>query len=428
MATSVSFDSRLDDRISGWTGLKAHPLDRAAIILVYLAFPMALLGEFRGVTVGALGWGLALLVGAIAFLVVPLAVDLVRSASLFVAFMAFGVTSLLWSIDFAEGLQVLAQFATVGVAYVAGWRAMGADRAVRAKLSKLSLWLLPAALIVFLNAASDGASTFGWIRGGNAARPMVMMLALLFLLGTVGRSRSFTLMAWGGAFLIAVASGGRMGVAVLGVMLILTPALRASWKTRLALVGLGFAVLALLIQFDSVQERLFVGREEGQIQDILALEGNFNTAGRSQNWPRIYSACSDEPILGLGAGAAGLITLEATAGRTPHPHNDYLRTFCEYGLVGSGLFWGFFLLLGWRGWRLFRHRAATQIESEMGSVGALAVVALLMFATTDNVIVYTATFMAAAGVIWGIMDRTLSEVEGRVVGIKNRSDIPVERR
>ncbi|HVR79564.1 MAG TPA: O-antigen ligase family protein [Acidimicrobiia bacterium] len=402
---------------SSWTWLSplVHPLDRAEILLVYVAFPMALVGDLAGISMGAVGWILAFLVGLLAFLLLPLPAAVLRTTAPLFALLCLGIISLLWTISFTEGVRVLVQFAAVLVAYLAGWRAMAADQHVPFTLSNVSIWLIPACLIVFFNAAVDGASTFGWVRGGNAARPMVMMLALLFLMGSLGRSRRFTLVLWGAAFLIAVASGGRMGVAVIGLMLILTPALRVGWKPRLALVGVGLAALAFLIQFEGIQERLFVGQEEGELTDILTLEGNFNTAGRNQNWPQVIALCSDHSTFGQGAGSSGPITLEATVGRTSHPHNDYLRIWCEYGYTGSVMFWGFFLMVGLRGWRLFRYPGASQIESELGAIGGLAVVALLMFALTDNVVVYTATFMAAGGVLWGISDRALHEVESRPI-------------
>jgi O-antigen ligase len=330
-------------------------------------------------------------------------------------FLTYAVASLVWSIDFGKGLQVLAQFGAVLVAYVAGWRLMAAGSQFIIWLRKLSLWLLPASLIVFVNASADGVSKFGWVRGGNTARPMVMMLALLFLLSTIGRSRRYTLVVFGFALLVAVGSGGRMGTAVVGVLLILTPGLRAGWRARVGLVLVGLAALAFLIQFESIQERLFVGRQEGELTDIVTLEGNFNTAGRANNWPNIIEICGTQTAIGHGAGSAGVITNEATAGRTTHPHNDYLRTYCEFGMVGAGLFWAFFVAAGWRGVKLFRHARATRLEAELGAASTLALVALLMFAATDNIVIYTATFMAAAGVVWGASDRAFHEAERRSV-------------
>ena len=327
--------------------------------------------------------------------------------------MGYATLSLVWTPDFSEGVQELGQFAMVAVAYLVGWRAYRADPRLTSRLRTYAPWLMLAALIVFFNATADGISAIGWIRGGNVARPMVMMLALLFLLGTLNRTRRFTIWLWIGAVAIALATGGRMGLAVLGALLLFVPSTGFSNRMRLGLVVAGLAALTLVIQLEPVQERLFLGRQQGDIEDILTLERNFNTAGRSNNWPRIVEACAPGATFGNGAGAARDLTLVATAGRTAHPHNDYIRISCEYGVAGSILFWGFFVAAGFRGYRLFRHRAADELESEVGAVGALTVVALLMFASTDNVVVYTSTYMAAAGLVLGLSDGTLDRVRRR---------------
>jgi O-antigen ligase len=409
---STSLASRTVGSGASASRLHIHPLDWTVILVAFLAFPLALLGEVDSVSLGSLGWVTILGVGLLAGLVVPLSYHILRSMALWIAFLALGVTSLLFTTDFAEGVQILAQYSVVGVAYVSGWRALDADSRLLGRLRGFSLWLIPAGLIVFVKSMLDGRFAFGWLVG-DAARPMVMMLSLLFLLATLDRPRRFTAWVWAGTFLIAIASGGRMGIAVLALMLALTPALRLSGKTRVAIAVGGIVMLSLLIQFEAVQERLFVGRQEGELADIVSLEGNFNTAGRAENWPRIAEACSDKEAFGYGAGSSALLTLEATAGLTEHPHNDYLRTYCEFGFVGSALFWGFFALAGIRGWRLFRDRRASSLESQIGAVSGLAVLALLLFALTDNVVTYTATFMVAAGVIWGMSDRTYNDVIAR---------------
>jgi O-antigen ligase len=396
------------ERASG----RIHTLDWTVILVAFLGFPMAMLGEIDNVSLGTVAWVGIIFTGVLAALVVPIEPSTLRALLPFLLFLGYGTATLVLTNDFAGGMQVLFQYATVAVAYVAGWRALQADRRVLGTVQRLALWMLPAALIVFAKAVIDGRFSFGWLVG-DGARPMVMMLSLLFLIATIGKSRRFTLLLWAALFLVAVASGGRMGTAVLGLMLVLTPAIRVKAKTRLAMIAAGLVVLSLVIQVDAIQDRLFVGRESGELADIVSLEGNFNTAGRAENWPRIAEACSGGAMFGNGAGSSALLTSQATAGNTEHPHNDYLRIYCEFGFVGSALFWSFFLLVGLRGLHLFRDRRATPTESEVGAVGALAVLALLIFATTDNVVTYTATFMAAAGVLWGMSDRTYHDVTSR---------------
>jgi O-antigen ligase len=405
---TIGMPTYAGERASG----RIHTLDWTVILAAFLGFPMAMLGEVDNVSLGTLAWVGIIFTGVLAALVVPIEPSTLRALLPFLLFFGYGTGTLVVTNDLADGMQILFQYATVAVAYVAGWRALQADRRVLGAVQRLALWMLPAALIVFAKSLLDGRFSFGWLVG-DGARPMVMMLSLLFLIATIGRSRRFTLLLWAALFLVAVASGGRMGTAVLGLMLVLTPAIRVKAKTRLAMIAAGLVVLSLVIQVDAIQDRLFVGRESGELSDIVSLEGNFNTAGRAENWPRIAEACAPQGMFGNGAGSSGALTLEATAGKFDHPHNDYLRIYCEFGFVGSAFFWSFFLLVGFRGWKLFRDRRATSVESELGAVGALAVIALLVFATTDNIVTYTATFMAAAGVLWGMSDRTYHDVAGR---------------
>jgi O-antigen ligase len=391
---------------------RAHTLDWTVILLAFLGFPMAMVGELDNVSLGTVAWLGIILVGVLAALVVPIEPSTLRALLPFVLFLGYGIATLILTNDLAGGIQILLQYATVAVAYIAGWRALEADRSLMGTVQRLAFWVLPGALIVFAKSLLDGTFTFGWLVG-DGARPMVMMLSLLFVIATIGRSRRFTLLLWAALFLVAVASGGRMGTAVLVLMLVLTPAIRVKTKTRLAMIAAGVVALSLVIQFDAIQDRLFVGNSAGELSDIVSLEGNFNTAGRAENWPRIAEECAPGATFGNGAGSSAQITSRATAGNTEHPHNDYLRTYCEFGFVGSAFFWFFFLLLGLRGWQLFRDRRATPTESELGAVGALAVLALLIFAMTDNVVTYTATFMAVGGVLWGMSDRTYRDVSKR---------------
>ncbi len=266
--------------------LRVHPLDWTVILIAFLGFPMAMTGEVENISLGTVAWVTIIFVGFLAAIVIPIDLSTLRTSLPFILFLGYGVATLVVTNDFGDGVQILFQYATVGVAYIAGWRALKADPRILGILRRLSLWVLPAALIVFVKSFIDGRFAFGWLVG-DGARPMVMMLSLLFLFGTLGRPRRFTLWVWAPAFLVAIASGGRMGTAVLGLLLVLTPAVRVKPKTRVAMVAAGLVLLSLVVQVDAIQDRLFVGREEGELTDIVSLEGNFNTAGRTNNWPRI---------------------------------------------------------------------------------------------------------------------------------------------
>ena len=84
------------------------------------------------------------------------------------------------------------------------------------------------------------------------------------------------------------------------------------------------------------------------------------------------------------------------------PHNDYLRTYCDTGLVGTILFWGFFLAAGVRSLTL----AVRGTDRQLHAAAGLLVLAFAMFAMTDNPMIYTAHFMTPLAAILGLSDAT----------------------
>ena len=111
--------------------------------------------------------------------------------------------------------------------------------------------------------------------------------------------------------------------------------------------------------------------------------------------------CSTTPIFGNGIGAAYSLSLQVTSGGINQPHNDYLRTYCDVGLAGSVLVWGFFLFLAVRSVRRYRQGIGNR---DLQAAAGLAVLAFLLFAVTDNIIVYAAHFMAPLGIVLGLAD------------------------
>jgi O-antigen ligase len=109
---------------------------------------------------------------------------------------------------------------------------------------------------------------------------------------------------------------------------------------------------------------------------------NVNTSGRSVLWELTWDSAMQAPLFGHGPGAANALL----AGRfitAAHPHNDYLRLFHDFGLVGAGLFIIGVLLAVKRTWARAR-RADDQIHW----VALIALLGITAAALTDNVIIY----------------------------------------
>ena len=368
--------------------------------MALLGIPIGLPGiEVLGFSVSGWAWATAVGVGLMAAIAVPLPSAAVRLCLPLLAYLAFDFFSLVWTPAFGQGMQVVIKYAGVAVVYLVAYRAADFDPDILTKLRTWALIIFPSVGFVFIRAAGDSASTLGWLKGGNGARPMVMLVALLYLVSTIGRSRRFAISMGLVALSVSAASGGRMGTAVVGVMVVLNPALRLTWRARILIILGAVMLFAAALQLEPIQERFFHGQTVGTLEDIVALEGNFNTAGRGNNWPVLLDSCNQQPTWGHGAGAASLITLEATNGRTGHPHNEFIRIYCESGMVGVLLFWSFFIAAGLRG------LAALRRQTEIGGLAALAILALVLFSITDNATVYTGVFMLPLAILIGIADR-----------------------
>lgn len=163
------------------------------------------------------------------------------------------------------------------------------------------------------------------------------------------------------------------------------------------LCGVGAALVLLAIPTQAFQDRFFFA-SGGDVSTLA--EGRFNTAGRSDNWPAVVADCNRVAFTGYGLGGSAQVMDRVTAGEAIHPHNEYLRTYCEEGMPMAATFWLFFVGVGYRAWRIKRAR----IRSTAASTTGLLLLALFMLSITDNVIIYTAIYMAPAAVIFAASD------------------------
>jgi O-Antigen ligase len=340
--------------------------------VVYFAFAVAMPITFVGNDVGgfrASGWAWLLNLLAIAPLVLtgPLPVRAVRYLLPLLAFLAYCLLSLAWVEDPMKGLLAFLQLAVPAMAYLLAWRASDRIDEVLDRLAQICL------------------------------------LALGLIAATTANTRSWRRTALVGAAvaLIAVMTGSRMSSLVLAILLLCSPSLAVSLRWRV----LAAAVLVLLLvgfsQTQAFKERFFFD-SEATLTDVLTLSPKLNTAGRREAWPLLIETCSQSPVTGLGVGAVYQITFDLFGGGFGQPHNDYIRTYCEAGLAGSILFWGFFLAAGVRSARL----AARAPERPLHAAAGLVVLAFLLFALTDNPMVYTAHFMTPMAIVLGLSDAT----------------------
>jgi O-antigen ligase len=194
--------------------------------------------------------------------------------------------------------------------------------------------------------------------------PLVAMLALvpyvaylLFLSGARG----------------AIAGGA---IAVMVILTLMTAIAKTGRALRMAMIGLLLLVIAV---------GMTTVREEALAQDIVqryaSLEHPFATdeagADRLQFWRSAWETFEDHPVFGIGSGGWGMVWNKADY--RDFPHNIFLETLCEEGLVGGLLFSLFFFGTMRLVWKVLRH----PLNTPRGKILAIWAIGILTFAGLD---------------------------------------------
>jgi O-antigen ligase len=167
---------------------------------------------------------------------------------------------------------------------------------------------------------------------------------------------------------IAMLSGGRMGLAACGIVAATYALLMPAPRPRAALLGL-LAVIASGGVLAVVQLSL-----HGLIENPDRL---LDLNGRERIWLDYFDQFLAAPLFGRGLGAA-----EHVASYHDLPHNEYLRLLVDGGLIGAASFGAAVLVWAWRVLDLIR-------PGERAFVWALFL-ALGVYALTANVLIMPA--------------------------------------
>ncbi|BAZ32370.1 hypothetical protein NIES4074_48740 [Cylindrospermum sp. NIES-4074] len=126
-----------------------------------------------------------------------------------------------------------------------------------------------------------------------------------------------------------------------------------------------------------------------------------NTSGRNLAWPVAYTSAMESPWIGKGPTSVGMVLVKRVGSEFAHPHNDYLRIFHDFGLIGL-TFWllGYWVLIikTFQNWQWADRYDQENAHIHLASFLALIAVALGMM--SDNVVVYIFV-MAPLGILVG---------------------------
>jgi O-antigen ligase len=378
--------------------LRRRRLDELAAVGSFIALPFSYSGALvGGAPTGAIAW-ISLLVVA-GGLALSRPVDQ-RAARLLAPFLCFigveFVALVLVRGSLFQPVQTVVQFLVPVACYLAVWHV--SDQ-VWLHRTVHNLAVMGLAVVTVLSIAH----VVGVLPAESlAVRPLVMSNAVLFAVVAMN------ITSVGGTIVVAVLAlfaplitGGRTGAATLLIMLYFARSINRRRTQRAIVLLLAVVSLVLASQTQAFQERFFHSGS-GDITEALQRPERVNTAGRLELWPKLLDECMETPLFGRGPGAGSRLSSEQTGGVLAHPHNDFLRVFCDGGAVGSVMIWSFFVAVIARAVRGRRRR-----DAGIHSAALMAMVGLLTFAVTDNPLIYTGSFLAPLFTLAAMSDRAL---------------------
>ena len=291
-------------------------------------------------------------------------------------------------------LQLLSPLA-VGMA-VSTWRPTSVDRqAFLATCRRLAYLILVIVLFktgVLLTGVLPSAT-------GLAAETIaVTLLCTLFATSHIITRSKNDLILWAMLACVPIIAVTRMAIAASLLTFPLSFAPLPLIRRIAALVLIALVGVAVF-NTERVQKKMFFSGK-GTIQDINSGNDDFATSGRKNMWEKMSAATKDEYGTGHGTGTGETFIYNIT-GNTGYPHNDWLLTMFDYGLLGTVTFSVCCLLMVGHILLQLRqfHDDTTRILLLTGAAGFVPFVLMM---STDNIMVYASYFGNLHYVILGL--------------------------
>lgn len=173
-------------------------------------------------------------------------------------------------------------------------------------------------------------------------------------------------------------TGGRAGYMAWGATGLVLCLLK--WRKLLLLTPV--VLILLPIALPGTVDRMFYGFGQTDVSGEATVDDYSVTSGRTLIWPLVVGKITESPLIGygrLGMTRTGLVDKlwDELDESFPHPHNMYLETLMDNGLIGSLpilIFWAVIVLYSAR---LFR--SGNRLYSAVGGL-SLALVLAQLFA------------------------------------------------
>jgi hypothetical protein len=137
-----------------------------------------------------------------------------------------------------------------------------------------------------------------------------------------------------------------------------------------------------------VQKKMFYS-QKGTISEVM--EGKVADSGRFYMWELFEKRIKQRPWLGRGTGSGQAFTSATThVKHTTYPHNDWLLTLYDHGILGTGVYALSIIIASLNAWRMARSAKGETRSLLFAGASSFVVLAIMMM--TDNIMVYSSFY------------------------------------
>ncbi|QXD14344.1 O-antigen ligase family protein [Rhodocaloribacter litoris] len=323
------------------------------------------------------------------FLLRPVSRTLLLRLLPLLLFMAWAWCSLVWYKVTLAGLQnLILMTAFLGSIMQAAHLARRAPERVRWVVGGLEWGIWIALAIYGIGLWKEGVGAKELLHSRSFA--MFALTGLAWQLAQVrgGRRVSYWQMGFILGAIIVSLSRAVMGAALIMVLLAYFRPTGKGIIQFMVIASLAVASTVMLFRhFEPLKERFTQG--DLRSVEVLAVgKVAVNMSGRNMLWEITLRSAQGHWWFGKGAGAVQEEISSVFNGKLEHPHNEYLRLFHDYGVIGLLLFLISYFSLAWRSWKAYQQEYIQAYSGTIHLASTLALVGQAIVMITDNSLVY----------------------------------------
>lgn len=233
---------------------------------------------------------------------------------------------------------------------------------------------------------------------------MTCCLGAVYYGGRASKLEKEGIVMWFLCVLLCAVSGMRTATFTCMLMLPLTPTIQTK-TARLRSIVLLALVLLILTPLSIMSTKM--GKDSGSLKDVLKKKQELNTSGRFYAWGLYLEEAWKNPFAGAGGNASGDFGKYNIMDESQwlHPHNEYIRVFFDYGIIGLILLGIPVCITFGQAWYCLRTLSMpVLLKAWLMICGGF--IALCLLSITDNVLLYVQFFgcylFAVIGAAYGL--------------------------